>query len=38
MSSETEERMRLRLDLETFLREKYGLGEAFSAVPEDWDT
>lgn len=31
------DRERLRLELETFLREKYGLSEAFAAVPEDWD-
>ena len=33
-----EQRERLRLELETFLRQKYGLNEQFAAVPEDWDT
>lgn len=37
MTNETENRERLRLDLETFLRQTYGLGEGYAAVPEDWD-
>lgn len=37
MSEEAKERERLLLDLETFMRQKYGLGEGFAAVPEDWN-
>lgn len=33
-----EERDRLRLNLETFLRQKYNLSEQFASVPEIWDT
>lgn len=35
--NEIDERERLRLDLETFLRQTYRLGEGFAAVSEDWD-
>ena len=37
MKDVIEEREVLRLDLETFLREMYRLGEDFVADPEDWD-
>ena len=36
-SEQAEEREHLRMELETFLRQKYGLGEGFEAVAEDWD-
>ena len=36
-NEEGEVRERLRLELETFLRECYRLGEGFSAVEEYWD-
>ena len=38
MNDVVEERERLRLNVETFLREMYHVGEAFAAVPGAWGT
>jgi hypothetical protein len=37
VTTRSEQRERLRLDLETYLRELAGLNEGWSAQREDWD-